>query len=976
MGRQQAELQDTVRQVVKTTDATAEVLGKYAKNQTLIDDFNDTAYTASRLQVDPTKDRLAYRGYSFQYNTLDKDGNITGRVESQRYRTENERNNALRAYNRRLPKELQDNRIARATVAFSESAETFADHALVREKYLAMPEDLQVEFRRMLKLQPKMGEGWIEAIRERIKAYVPNDKVTQNKIFNNIYNKILSGRLLDPYLAFERSGKFRLSYSAIDPLSITVDPVTGEPDFSNAQVEQFKHAFESAAERQSAIDALVALPAANQVTNINPYEDGTSGYSRQEIPLDFVAKVLEAIDDSGTLAAITDPQSGASKDLRQEVINLVLDSVPESSFINSFKKRQGIRGFRGDVTPLSEPKSPGDVLKNMRDSATRIARKSVDLKYGAQYATVRQELNKQNLEFQQNNPNNLSPTELNRLRAEVSQYASVLNDFTRAPFFVRNRASRFAGATTYFLTLAFNVSTAIVTLSQVPLFVYPMLAGKYSDGRAIGAIGAANRILASSGRERSFDRVGPDGQIETGTEKVPFLEHSTEYNTQSFMQPLIEWARKNGVYNRSLMQDELMGTQPTLWEKTSAATGILQHQAERYSRETALNAGYLLELQTLTGNEAMRMTDFVKGLEDGTIAFTPEQARAAADYAVNVSEKSNGPIYAAAAPINSQGNFTSLLYMFKRHPIAMLNLLFQTASRGLGSTDPADKKIAQRQFARMFGTMALFTGALGLPLMQQVGWLYDLLADDDEPDFKSAVRMTLGEAGAFGAVDFMTGMRVSERMALSGAIYRPGFASQDAAPFFQILEGLGGPVLGMVLKYSSGRQLEDFQNGEYMRAAEGSFPSAIANFFRAVRFATEGATTRRGDFLDDIGPFHIGAQALGFMPASYEQQLAMNSLGTRVNNAIAAEKSRIMQKIHRARAERDTEQLRQLEEERLRFNARNPNNKITPKSLEDSRRASERVTANTSNGLYVPPANKQRIQAYLDAYGDSSIWER
>jgi len=413
-----------------------------------------------------------------------------------------------------------------------------------------------------------------------------------------------------------------------------------------------------------------------------------------------------------------------------------------------------------------------------------------------------------------------------------------------------------------------------------------------------------------------------------------------------------------------------------MFEKISAATGILQHQAERYSRETALNAAYILELQDLMGRQDMSISDFVNGLEAGTLNFTPEQAQAAAESAVNVSEKSNGPIYAAAGPLASQGNVMSLVYMFKRHPLAMLNLLAQTASRGLGSSDPEDAKIARRQLVRMFGSLAVFSGAMGLPLIQQVGWLYDLLiADDDEPDFKSQVRMSLGEAGAFGLVDYMTGTKTSERISPGSAIYRPGFASQDAAPLFQVLEGVGGPVLGMALKYTSGRQFEDLQNGDYQRAAEGLLPTSIANFFKAVRFAQEGIETRRGDLMDDIGPFHIAAQAFGFMPVSYEQKLSMNSLGTRINNAINTEKSRLMQKIHKARDEGDFDTVQELMAEVQEFNQRNPRNGIDRSTLQQSYDASKRVTAQTSHGLYVAPGNRARVQEYLDAYSRSSLLE-
>ena len=976
IGQHQRAISEGTELVVNTTEETAKVLVKYARQQRLVDIFNNALYMATRFQVDPRKLASAYKGYSFQYNVLDKDGNIVRRVESKRYASEAERNKALEAYNAALSPERKTNRIARARRAFGESPETTADHKRVRDMMLSMPADLQKEFSRMLEMQPAVGKGYIEAIRTQIETLLPKDKALQDRIFGTIYDKILSELLLNPYLSLGRNGPFRLSYSAIDPLSISTDPVTGAVDMSQAQVAQFKHSFESEGERQSAIAALQALPATNQVTNITPYQDGNSGFSRQEVPLEFVSRVLDAVDSSGTLAQAVDPATGATNDVRQQIINLMLDSVPETSFINDFKKRQGIRGFRGDATPISEPKAAGDVLKNLRENAMRIARKTADLKYGAEFAAVRKAINDENIAFQGTNPAGVSVEELSRQRAEANQYAEVLTGYTKAPFNVRSNKSRFLGAGTHMLTLGFNVSTALVTLSQIPLFVYPVLAGKYSDTRAMGAIGAAHRILTGASRERTIERIGPDGQIETDTASVPILQHSTEYSTLPYLAPLIEFARKNGVFNRSLMQDELLGEQATMPEKISAATGILQHQAERYSRETALNAAYILELQDLMGRQDMSISDFVNGLEAGTLNFTPEQAQAAAESAVNVSEKSNGPIYAAAGPLASQGNVMSLVYMFKRHPLAMLNLLAQTASRGLGSSDPEDAKIARRQLVRMFGSLAVFSGAMGLPLIQQVGWLYDLLiADDDEPDFKSQVRMSLGEAGAFGLVDYMTGTKTSERISPGSAIYRPGFASQDAAPLFQVLEGVGGPVLGMALKYTSGRQFEDLQNGDYQRAAEGLLPTSIANFFKAVRFAQEGIETRRGDLMDDIGPFHIAAQAFGFMPVSYEQKLSMNSLGTRINNAINTEKSRLMQKIHKARDEGDFDTVQELMAEVQEFNQRNPRNGIDRSTLQQSYDASKRVTAQTSHGLYVAPGNRARVQEYLDAYGRSSVFD-
>ena len=265
-------------------------------------------------------------------------------------------------------------------------------------------------------------------------------------------------------------------------------------------------------------------------------------------------------------------------------------------------------------------------------------------------------------------------------------------------------------------------------------------------------------------------------------------------------------------------------------------------------------------------------------------------------------------------------------------------------------------------------------GAMGMPLAQQFGWAYDLLfQDDDEPDFETMLRMTLGEAGTFGLVDYLSGLKVSERIGLGAPIYRPGFASQNSPPLFQIAEGVGGPVLGMGLKYLSERPFQDLAEGDVGRFFEGVAPSSIANALRAMRYSSEGAATRRGDIVDDVGRFNIAAQAFGFMPTSYAQKLDMNSFGTNVNNAINRGKSRLLQRLNRARSEGDFEQMRDIEVDIQEFNARNPRNQILPETRRQSYRASLRVTAETTHGLYTSPANRSRIQGMLDAWSPATI---
>jgi len=981
MEKMQADIGKGSEKVMFTTEATAKVMAK--KPDAVIKTFGQLVHEASRLQVDPRKPESEYKGYSYSYPVFDSNGEVTGRKESKRYKTEQERTKALIAFNRRLTKEQRTNRMIQAKRSFDESPEQLADWRRLNGIYKSLPADVQGEVTRMFALQPNVGQELVAAVKARLEALLPGQRVLQDKVFGMIHDKILSGKLLDPYVPLRRQGQYWLSYSAVDPMSVVNDPVTGRPDYSNAQIEQFKHSFESEAERSEAMRRLQALPPESQVSNITPYRNKGSDAARPQVPLEFVANVLGAIDGSDTLGEMVDPVTGQKGDVKKQIIEMMFDTLPETSFMNSFRKREGIRGFIGDTTPISSEVVGGDVVKNLRESAMRISRQAINLKYGAEFAAIRKNLLDEDAKNQGENPQNLPLRELAKAREASSMYADMMIEATGVPFKNRSNWSRTATSATYMMTLGFNASTALITLSQVPLFVAPFLAGKHGMARTVSAIGAANRILAGSGKERTIERIGIDGQVEQVRVPVRIWDFSVEnYDTtqpeNAYLRALQEVGNRFGVFNRSLQQDELLGEQPNVWQKIAGYSGLFQHHAEMYSRQVSLISSYHLNLQEQMGMQDTPMGEFVQGLKDGTIQPSPEQTNAAALEAVEVSEKTNGPIYAAAGPLASHGDVTSIMYLFKRHPLSMLNLIYQTMTRAnpLGSNDPADRKMAQKQFAGMIGMLGLLSGAMGLPMMQQLGWLYDFfLADEDEPDFDTVVRTNLGEAGAFGLINYLTGLNVGDRIGMGGAIYRPSFTSENLPVQYRIFEGIGGPVVGLGNKYLN-RVPELFAQGEYQRGLEAVLPSAVANVARAIRFGGEGIQTMRGDpVVDDIGPFHVAAQAFGFMPVQYTQRLAMNSAGTRIDNAIKTKRSQLMSNRNRALREGDFDTVRKIDEDIREFNQRHPQFPILPKNLAASIRSFNDRSARTNYGLAVSPRNQALINSLMEQYGRSSIFE-
>ena len=952
----QAEIQRVSSLVMQTTEVIANDLSKYRTKQDVIDNFNRVLFQGTLNEVDVRKPRSAYEGYSYRYAILDADGNRIASKESKRYKTELERNKALQDYNSKLAAGAP--RSARARRGFEEDPEQLQAYDRLKTRYDSLPGEVKSAVGRSFEMPVALGKELTEAIRARLEALLPNQKAMQGKVYGIVYEKILAGQLIDPYQPLRRAGEYWLAYEAVDP--------------ETGRNEVFKHAFDSEMQRAAAVRMLESAPADQQIRNIESYQNVGSMKARARVPMEFVARVLDTIDGSDTM----------DESVKGQVIELMFDTLPETSFVNSFRRRANIRGFIADFTPITEGLTAGDTVKNLRESSMRIARQTADLKYGAEFSGLRTQLEREYNEFQGKPDLTLSQSQLASQRAEAARYHDLLSDYTTVPFKQRAGWSRFLTGGTYMLTLGFNVSTALITMSQVPLFVAPFLSGRYGMRNTVGAIGTAQRILTATGRERTVERVGEDGQIETVRVPVRIWDYSVDNldvtnPENAYLAQLQDTAKRNGVFNRSLLQDELLGEQPTAFQRVSAATGIMQHHAERYSRETALLSAYHLDLQSQMGNTE-NIGDFVAKLRDGTLTPTPAQARAAAESAVNTSEKTNGPIYAAAGPMASQSDIGAILYLFKRHPLAMLNLVGQTALRAnpFGTNNPEERRIAQKQLGGMMGMMSLMAGTMGLPLMQQIGWLYDsLFADDDEPDFETVVRTTIGEAGAYGLVDFLTDTRISERIGLGGAIYRPGFASDQLPLPYQVLEGIGGPVIGLGLKYLD-RVPTLLSDGEYQRAMEAMLPSAVANVARAVRFGDEGIRTMRYDpIVDDIGPFSVAAQALGFMPAEYAQQLAINTLGTRINNAIDTKRTKLLRQRYVAMRKGDFERVREIDASIQEFNQRHPGNAITADTLSDSLTSHLRTTSRTHHGVTYSPRNEAYIRSLTEQFGPSSIFQ-
>ena len=810
-------------------------------------------------------------------------------------------------------------------------------------------------------VRPALQKG----VQANLEALVPNKKPLTDRIFKDVYQKLYSEAPDVPYAPLSRQGTFWLSYGA-------ADPVTGQFKYN-------KQSFTTAAQRDAAIRKLQALndaaAASGQsavITELVPYHNVGGNIARPRESLDMIARIMSTIEGFAELTSVTDPVSGETKDVRQDIINMVFDSLPESSFVQSFRQRKFTPGYDGDFTVLTEGVVPGDVVGNNLNAALSRVQQAVDLEFGARFSSIRAKLQEEFRTYQRGVPAGKDPVKHAQDIDTASVYLNQLIEATRAPFMQRAGWSGAVTGGTYILTLGFNASTALLTLSSLPLFSFGVLRGRHKSRDIVSAMGAAHRLLTASGRSRKAERVTSEGEIEAFPQDVGMFNFSGRNYDAS--QPQNRWMAvaqrigdTNAMFYNSLIADTLLGENPNFLQKAAGVSSIFQHAAERYTREITYWSAYMLELHRLSGSQ-LPFRQFVEGVRSGNVSPAEDIQARAAESAVDIADKAGGPMFAASGPQLSRGDIGSVMYLFKRHPLSMMNLMLQTAYRSTpwGESNPEERKVFQRQAVAIYGTMGLLAGAMGLPFMQQIGWLYDLFADDDEPNFEAQMRMVLGEGGARGVANWVTGLNLSERIGLGDAIYRPNATADQLPPLWRFAEGIGGPVIGMLGKYTN-RVPDLMGQGEYWRAAESIMPTAFGNLMRAARFGSEGVLTMRGDpILSDVGPYSVMAQAMGFMSAEYAQQLAINAERTRISNAINTQKSRLLQQLNRAVTDNDWARQRDIRRQIEEFNQRNPGNAITTDTISRSLRGYMQTRAATEYGVNITPANRERVDEMVD----------
>jgi hypothetical protein len=765
-----------------------------------------------------------------------------------------------------------------------------------------------------------MYEEVLKSIGERIDASV-TDPARAKLIKKDIFDRLTAKGNIDPYFPLARYGKYWVSYTAKD---------------ASGQTEYYVEAFETERERERNI----AQMARDGATEIEKFSN-LSELNYRRVPTgSFVNSVLQIMELNKVPPEAT-----------EEVMRLFLSTLPETSFAQSFQKRKETLGFKKDA------------VRALREKMYRTSHQLASMRYAAKLnATLDQMRDYARAvgkgtgeEAQQDN------RVLNEYVKEFEKRISYINNPTVAKW------SQVATSIGFNMTLGFNVSSAVINLTQVPLILTPYLGGIYGMPATMKAIGDAYKVHLNSGFKQDVEVFGSNGEM-VKQKAMPALDN---YNFDDPKLPasvrrlktLARIASEQGQLNRSQLYDILeVDDRKNPLSKVNAASGFVFHHGERLNRQVSLIAAYNLELDRLNSDKA---TKAEKAMSQ------QEKEEFAANNAVYTTELTNGGIAAASAPRLAQSSLGKVLFMFKRYGVSMYYMLFKTAREALKNEDPEIRKAAMRQIAGIYGTAALFAGAQGLPLFGVAAMVYNLFADDDEDDFETANRKFMGEFLYKGLFNYVTNVEIASRTGLSDLIIRDSGKQDSQTVALTMMEMLGGPVYGVASKVERG--LNMIREGNVQRGIENILPTSLGNIMKGVRYATEGTRTLRGDpITGEVNSWNIAAQAFGFAPADYARQLEINSRLKGIDKQVNTQQSKLKRQYFVASRLGDQEAMNDIREDLIELGKRHPGLEITPGTINDvldrSIKAQERTTKRMVNGVAYSPKMLKEVEEHMREY--------
>ena len=827
--------------------------------------------------------------------------------------------------------------------------------------------------RSMYRAQFKMLK---EVIYERIDRLLEGNPDAAEKLKKNVFEKLFEGKVMEVYFPLMRNGRYKIEYSfkeAKDGRDIYVFQM-----FNNRQ------------ERDQLAKELTGDPEILENSVITRDGDFNNNNFNNAPSTSFVGNVIEILDANAPKG-----DGKASYDVsKAEIVNLFINTLPESSFAKSIQRRKNTPGYETDS------------IYAMKTKGLDLARQIEKLKYTAVIQQLEVDLAKVKKKF-----NEKSFEEPNKFASENYKFNELVANLETRIRFAKYGAEgkeveqyvRLVNQTAFIYTLGGNVASAAVQLFQLPCFTYPMLGGDYGFEKTRIEMGKASSIVtgARKNAETIKEATGLVGKtraagarvaIAHGLESYYDITDNRDFTVKKDLEvsderrkeleriaPLVKLMHARGHLSRSFLFDQLglaEGGRARQWGRdqslgkniTSAldfatgASAVLFNQADRYNRQITALTAYNLALDRIT-------------TQNPSMPLGERQDKAAHKALYDMDEYNGGSTLETAPTVLQQG-LGRVAGMYKSYGLGMYKTMIKTAielkdifveakkaegfsaaaAEALGST-------AMKQMLAIHGSALFFSGVHGLPLYGAVQMVADLLLDlsDEEDDFNTIVRNYIDEGWYKGwfnqALEGVgAGADVSTRIRMTGLLIQENRFNTDPTPEEFLGLYLGGPAFSTAKKIYRG--INELRDGNFERGAEQLVPAAFSNAYKGlVRYQRDdGIYTRRHDpMYDDITGGELAGQFFGFAPSNYIRQQEENQRLRGISNSITDARTKLTRKYYYAFRTNDSEELTKTQRAIDKFNRKYPAAAISAKTIKASIKQHEKTTARMYNGITLSP---------------------
>jgi hypothetical protein len=666
------------------------------------------------------------------------------------------------------------------------------------------------------------------------------------------------------YIPFLRSGDYWLEYA---------DPKSGE---------RTVQAFQSARER----DNFVAkdLPTNTKVRKYRNLHEAR--FVASEVPpTTFIGGIIRDLK-----------QQGATDEMINSVYQSYLALMPAESISKRFMKAEDVLGMERDI------------VRGYGDTMIKWSRKLADSEYAPQIDRA--------ITGVKNEASAIGTSDVAAVSDTINEQSAFFHNPTYGK--VVSGLTSFS----YFEYIAGNISSALINLSTLPMFSWPILGGKFGFDKASSAMLAAGKVVANG------------------------LDKNPKY--KALYQSLMDHAQFEHTMAREVLEARRMTTGDYLGVKAKVLDflSIPFSATERYNRGVTAVAAF-----DLARAQGMSEADAVK-------------------YAVTTVKDINTSGMAVTAPKYMQSPVGRVFFTFKSFVWNSAFIVARAFHQAYKGESPEVRRIAQRQLLGIYGMAGAFAGVKGLPFFgfaETVAQMLNVLfGDDDEPfNFDEEMRNFFGELLYKGPTNFLTNLEIANRTGVAqDLIFRDdprGIAEHGYV--LSAMKNAFGPAGSYLI--GAERGIKAMNEGQTMRGIESLVPSWVRNGMKGMRYMSEGAVTLKGDPIEeDIGAYNSLMQLIGFSPASLSSTYEKTSAAKGYDREVAQRKQRLLNKYDMARTAGDSDLMTEVREEIEAFNSKrtSPKDRITGDTLSRSQKARQAAEKNMINGVTFNRNRKAEIE--------------